>query len=852
MRIVILFLLVAGIFLHAVGSWRWAMPANERLLQQRAVADLRSDDRFSNVSVEYELLDGRAGGQVPSAEAREQAFAAIRNASPAGRVFDHLEVVPPRDQPALVVLDGSDAGAIRMTGQVGHSTIKASLKESLTGLNPKREVVDEIAVSERVREPKWAVTAGALASQFFQKVPAGRLELQEGQFVVSGRIKGEKALEAVLAEVRPFLPEEAKLVSKLDLAPDQPAALSAKRDGKKLLLSGKLPSSVDTGAWAEAIHLPGMTVENQLQADPRVESPAWLAALPVFLQAFFEDGEGEVNLQGNRLTVKGNRPASRGRASLAAVFEPMRKVGCEVSDQVRLVPDLEPTFQASLNDSSLQLKGRLPGASIRDRIVEAAKSTGATLDNKLELNSAVQDSAWLQAVPDLVRQFFTDRKTGELIMNTSSWRIRGDVETEAARAALLAALSQAIPKSKTLNSEGLVLAATMAPAPTMPVVPVPVPQPVGPVHIRLKGGRLEVAGNVATPQRKAALEKELGVLKPAVFDASKLVVTAGGADPVWADGVVPVAKSFFQGAPEAELEWQIDSLRLQREFRSTEEKNQILASVKKVLPADVKLIDQTSVLALKAVPLAMPAPAKSVAPWLLVQFGASEHRMEGQVRTESERRVLRDAVASRAAEVKVVESGLKVAGETDAAVWAVPVSRFLPKFGALVRNGRLEVRDGKLTLSGEALNPRTRDSLLAELSGSLPNDGLKVEDKMVVRESDSDGAASPAFVVYFNPNSDWIRPDGRLEIDNAAALIATLAPGTTVLVKGFADSRGDALGNLRLSELRAAAVRDSLVYRGVRVEQLELIGVGEEEARKGRSEEVWSKDRRVEIIAVRK
>jgi outer membrane protein OmpA-like peptidoglycan-associated protein len=47
-------------------------------------------------------------------------------------------------------------------------------------------------------------------------------------------------------------------------------------------------------------------------------------------------------------------------------------------------------------------------------------------------------------------------------------------------------------------------------------------------------------------------------------------------------------------------------------------------------------------------------------------------------------------------------------------------------------------------------------------------------------------------------------------------------------------------------------VQSSLRDLGITTAQIELIGVGAKGARKGRSDEVWSKDRRVEIIAVRK
>ena len=345
-------------------------------------------------------------------------------------------------------------------------------------------------------------------------------------------------------------------------------------------------------------------------------------------------------------------------------------------------------------------------------------------------------------------------------------------------------------------------------------------------------------------------------------DLSQLGVKAGSSEPAWGPVISSVTREFFRGAGQAELEWQRQSLRLKREFPSAAEKDKLLASIAKSLPAEMKLVDQTVVVAPAPAPAPVPAPVPTKpsapvpaqgdnAPWLVVQFGPTERRMEGQLPSQTDRKTLRLAIEPEIPGIKVVDE-IKVSSKTGKALWVLPISQFLPKFGGLAPEGRLELRNGMLTLSGQTLDPRTRDSLLAELSAALPNDLVKVEDKMTVLHSGSTAASSPTFAIYFNPNSDWIRPEGRLEIDKAAALISTLPTGSTVLVKGFADSRGHATGNLKLSELRAHAVRDSLIHRGISKDQLELIGVGEMEARTGRSEEVWSKDRRVEIIAVQK
>jgi len=40
---------------------------------------------------------------------------------------------------------------------------------------------------------------------------------------------------------------------------------------------------------------------------------------------------------------------------------------------------------------------------------------------------------------------------------------------------------------------------------------------------------------------------------------------------------------------------------------------------------------------------------------------------------------------------------------------------------------------------------------------------------MSVQQPDASTGALPSFVVYFNKNSDWIRPDGRQQLESSRA-----------------------------------------------------------------------------------
>ena len=80
--------------------------------------------------------------------------------------------------------------------------------------------------------------------------------------------------------------------------------------------------------------------------------------------------------------------------------------------------------------------------------------------------------------------------------------------------------------------------------------------------------------------------------------------------------------------------------------------------------------------------------------------------------------------------------------------------------------------------------------------------------------------------VRFETNSDRLRAGAEVSLNDAAATLMN-NPNLLAEVAGHTDNRGDAEANRGLSERRAKTVRDYLLSRGVRVEQLSWRGYGE-------------------------
>ena len=102
-------------------------------------------------------------------------------------------------------------------------------------------------------------------------------------------------------------------------------------------------------------------------------------------------------------------------------------------------------------------------------------------------------------------------------------------------------------------------------------------------------------------------------------------------------------------------------------------------------------------------------------------------------------------------------------------------------------------------------------------------------------------------VVYFDFDKSNIRKDqvARAEA-NAKWLVAN--PTMKVLIEGHCDDRGTIEYNFALGSRRADTMRQFLVSRGVKAENISTISKGKEEpAVQGHNEAAWSKNRRDEF-----
>lgn len=123
-------------------------------------------------------------------------------------------------------------------------------------------------------------------------------------------------------------------------------------------------------------------------------------------------------------------------------------------------------------------------------------------------------------------------------------------------------------------------------------------------------------------------------------------------------------------------------------------------------------------------------------------------------------------------------------------------------------------------------------------TGTVDRDGLTGAAAELAQVADT--------VFYFEFDRAVLRPEARAALRLHADYLKNKP--LQVRLEGHADERGSREYNMALGERRAEAVKEFLVMQGVDANLLEVISYGEESpAVLGSGEDVWSKNRRVEM-----
>jgi peptidoglycan-associated lipoprotein len=120
-------------------------------------------------------------------------------------------------------------------------------------------------------------------------------------------------------------------------------------------------------------------------------------------------------------------------------------------------------------------------------------------------------------------------------------------------------------------------------------------------------------------------------------------------------------------------------------------------------------------------------------------------------------------------------------------------------------------------------------------------------DASIASKPAEDDLSPLSLLTYFDFDSARLSAETTVALDGAVGLLER-SPSALVVISGHADERGTREYNLALGHLRASAVADYMVAKGVDGSRIKKVSYGKEKPLlKGSNEEAWSKNRRVEI-----
>jgi peptidoglycan-associated lipoprotein len=159
-----------------------------------------------------------------------------------------------------------------------------------------------------------------------------------------------------------------------------------------------------------------------------------------------------------------------------------------------------------------------------------------------------------------------------------------------------------------------------------------------------------------------------------------------------------------------------------------------------------------------------------------------------------------------------------------------------------VRPNPSETAMGPQGGTGGNLNP-TEIPVTPDQTALQPRADGVIEDKDTIR-----GLLQP---VYFDFDRDNVKPSERAKLQAAKDYLSQ-HPDQRLLLEGHCDWRGTAEYNLSLGDRRANRTKKFLITLGVSADKLETLSKGSTEASKNADDATMAKDRRVELVILKK
>ncbi|MEC8826462.1 MAG: OmpA family protein [Verrucomicrobiota bacterium] len=371
-----------------------------------------------------------------------------------------------------------------------------------------------------------------------------------------------------------------------------------------------------------------------------------------------------------------------------------------------------------------------------------------------------------------------------------------------------------------------------------------------PSHFNFTRNRfgITVSGSLANKEDRAALLKTIRSADSKLPVKSRVEISEDYVRGVWEENateILPVVLTSLNG--ELTAEFTSEGARINGEVTTEEEYSKVRKTLEEIIsqPNAPSILMDVSV-----------KDSKSEGPeiQLLAKFNDGTLTFTGKVPSSAFFRELEKEMGeSKITLVNNMEETPSSEGET----WVDQLALFFGEFEGRLHSGVVNIKNSKLKLEGETLEPSAKLMLqnvaVNILPGSFTIDNrLKNKEEEVLpaprlatKEKNKLRKSLKALSIYFDSNSEVVDREGKENVEKIATLIEEAGVPLKLMVTGFADNLGSAEHNRELSLRRANSVMVLMIENGINRDTMTADSVGEDVSNVSRSER-W-KARRVEV-----